>query len=609
VRPGPCVVLETTGRDEEREALRGKYWVVGKYVQYLGGRLKLSKRFRSVFALSLALALVVSAMSLGGCAKSTDTTDKTDTTSTVVKGGTLSYYIGEPAYIDPYNTQESEGTEVEQSLFDSLTAFDPKNPVNIIPAGAESWEPNADATVWTFKLNKDDKFSDGTPVMAKDFIYAWNRIADPKTVNTGTKKADPSAISYHLAVVKGYDEMQAGTATEMSGLKAIDDYTLEVTLAHSFGDFPYVAAHPALAPVPQALVEGGVDYNGTKVAYGEMPVGNGPFKLSEPWKHGQYVKEVANDTYYGTKPNIDGIDFRIFKDPNTAYTEFEAGTLDFTQIGEGKIKDAESKYGTSSDGYTANPGKQVLLGAEDSIYYLVVNNKLMDNVDLRKAISLAINRQAICDNVFEGTREPADNIVPPGIAGYTEGVWADSKYDVDAAKAALTTAGYPDGKGAPTISLAYNADGGHQKIMEFVQADLTKIGLKVTLAPTSDFATYLKQLDADKVMIGRLGWVADYPIMDNFLYPLFNSKSTDNYSRYANTAVDDALEAARQTTDNDARIKAYQDIDKTVGETLPDIPLMFYKHHHVASDRVNNLVFSAMNLADFQSVWLTNGGK
>lgn len=568
----------------------------------------MSRKLRSVLACALAVVLVGSALSLGGCKKSTSTTDK-GTATKVVKGGTLSYYIGEPAYIDPYNTQESEGTEVEQALFDSLTAFNPKDPTKIIPAAADSWEANTDATVWTFKLNKNDKFSDGTPVTAKDFIYAWNRIANPKTVNTGTKKIDPSVISYHLAVVQGYDAVQAGKATEMTGLKAVDDYTLQVTLTHSFGDFPYVVAHPALAPVPQALVEGGVDYNGAKVAYGEMPVGNGPFKMSEPWKHGQYIKVAKSDSYYGTKPNIDGIDFRIFKDPNTAYTEFEAGNLDFCQIGDGKIKDAEAKYGTSSDGYTADPSKQVLLGAEDSVYYLVVNNDLMKNENLRKAISLGINRQAICDNVFEGTREPADNIVPPGIAGYTKGVWADSKYDTTAAKQALSDAGYPGGKGAPTITLSYNSDGGHQKIMEFVQADLTKLGLKVTLAPTADFPTYLKQLDANKVMIGRLGWVADYPIMDNFLYPLFNSKSTDNYSRYANPAVDSALGAARKTVDSAARIAAYQAVDKTVGETNPDIPLMFYKHHHIASDRVHNLVYSAMNLADFQSVWLTNGGK
>ena len=544
-----------------------------------------------------------------GCKPKTTTTDG-EPSGDVVKGGTLSYYVGEPAYIDPYNTQESEGTQVEQSVFDSLTAFDPIDPTKLIPAAAESWEANADATVWTFKLNKAGKFSDGTPVMAKDFIYAWNRIANPKTMNTSTNQVEASSISYHLAVIAGTDDL-GNAESGISGIKAIDDYTLEVTLKKSFGDFGYLVGHPALAPVPQALVEGGVKYKDADgkeqtAACGDMPVGNGPFKLSEPWKRNQYIKVVQNENYYGEKPLIDGIDFRSFKDPNTAYTEFEAGTLDFSQIGEGKIKDAEAKYGASDDGYTAQPGKQVLLGAENSIYYLVVNNTLapMDQLAMREAVSYAVNRQAICDNVFEGTRTPADNIVPPGIAGYAPGVWPAAKYDVEAAKAALVKAGFPEGKGAPEISLSYNADGGHQKIMEFVKADLEKIGLKVKLNPTPDFATYLKQLDADKIMIGRLGWSADYPIMDNFMFPLFKSGSTDNYSRYNDATVDTALQTARQTPDNAARLAAYQEANKTVGAALPVIPVMFYKHHHVASDRVHDLTYSAMNLADFTKVWL-----
>ncbi len=568
----------------------------------------MAKRLRKVAVATLSLGLVFS-MALSGCAPKT-TSEGGGSSTEVQKGGTLSYYIGEPAYIDPYNTQESEGTQVEQSLFDSLTAFDALDPTKVIPAAAESWEPNADASVWTFKLNKDAKFSDGTPVMAKDFVYAWNRIANPNTKNTSTGEADPSVISYHIDKVKGYDEVQAGTATEMSGLKAVDDYTLEVTLKESFADFEYVVAHPALAPVPQKAVEEGVDYNGEMVPFGDFPVGNGPFKMSEPWKRGQYVKVVANENYYGDAPNIDGIDFRIFKDPNTAYTEFEAGTLDFCQIGEGKIQDAVSKYGESDNGYTANPGKQSLLGAETAVYYLVANTKndVMKDANMRKAVSYAINRQAICDTVFEGTREPADNIVPPGVAGYESGVWADAKYDVEAAKKALADAGYADGKGAPELTLTFNNDGGHEKIMQLIQSDLQAIGLTVKF-DTADFPTTLKKYDAGNFQFGRLGWIADYPIMDNFLYPLFFSTSGDNKSAYNNPDVDKALDDARKTVDGSERIAKYQEIDKTIGADLPVIPVMFYKHHHIASDRVHDLTYSAMGLADFQKVWLEAAAK
>jgi oligopeptide transport system substrate-binding protein len=563
----------------------------------------MTNRMRTSVAVFVVLALFVGIAGMAGCAPKT--TDTGTTGSGVKKGGSMSFYIGEPAYIDPYNTQESEGTEVEQTLFDSLTRIDPLDATKILPAAADSWEPNADATVFTFKLNKDAKFSDGSPVTAKDFVYAWTRICDPNTVNTLTQKADPSVISYHLAFVKGYDELQAGTAKDLPGVKAVDDYTFEVTLSKPFADFVYVVAHPALAPVPQKYVEAGVDSSGTVVPFGDMPVGNGPFKMAEPWKHNQYIKVVANENYVGTKPNIDGVDFKIYKDTEAAYTDFVAGNLDFSPIGEGKIKAAQAEFGTSDNGYTVNPGKQVLLGAENATYYLICNttDAQFKNPLIRKAVSLAINRQAICDTVFEGTRDPADNIIPPGIAGYEKGVWTDAKYDVEGAKKALADAGFPEGKGFPGIKLSFNSGAGHEKIMELVQADLKVIGITATF-DSADFPVYLKQLDAGNFQIGRLGWIADYPIADNFLYPLFQSKSGDNKSKYVNTAVDTALDEARKVTDDAARIKAYQDINKTIAADNPVLPLMFYKHTRVGSKRLNEFTWDAQGLGDFTTVWV-----
>jgi ABC-type transport system substrate-binding protein len=301
--------------------------------------------------------------------------------------------------------------------------------------------------------------------------------------------------------------------------------------------------------------------------------------------------------------------FKIYKDTEAAYTDFVAGNLDFSPIGNGKIKSAQDAYGTSADGYTVDPGKQVLLGAENATYYLIcnMNDPLMKNPNVRKAISLAINRQAICDIVFEGTRQPADNIIPPGIAGYQPGVWADTKYDVAGAKQALVDAGYPGGVGSDgkplAIKLSFNSGAGHEPIMELVQSDLKAIGITATF-DSSEFAVYLKQLDAGNFQIARLGWIADYPIADNFLYPLFQSKSGDNKSKYANPAVDTALDAARKTIDTAARIAAYQAIDKTIAADNPVLPMMFYKHTRVGSKRLHNFVWDAQGLGDFGTVWV-----
>jgi oligopeptide transport system substrate-binding protein len=354
-----------------------------------------------------------------------------------------------------------------------------------------------------------------------------------------------------------------------------------------------------------------VDYNGTKVAYGDMPIGNGPFKMAEPWKHNEYVRVARNDDYWGDKALLDTVLFKIFKDTNTEYLEFEAGNLDFSIIGEGQIAQAKAKYGEAPDGYTGEPGKQCILGAQSGVYYanFLTTDPVLKNVDLRRAISLAINRQAISDTVFDGTRTPADNFVPPGIAGYEAGVWVDSKYDVEAAKAALEKAGYPGGKGCPELKLWFNVDGGHQPVWELVQSDLKAIGIPSKLSPTADFATYLKELDAGKVQVGRLGWLSDYPTADNYLYSMFYSKSGDNKSKYNNPAVDKALVEARAITDTAARVAAYQEINKTIQADMPVAPIMFYRHHNVTSDRLHGFTYDAFQYGTFEKAWLTNGGK
>jgi len=534
------------------------------------------------------LGLTFSVLGLAGCGGGEEEPDSEEPVSEgPVEGGTFNFYINEPAYIDPVNLQESEGTQVGQVLFDSLVAFDPITS-EVKPAAAETWESNDDATVWTFNLVKGAKFHDGSDVTAEDFKYAWERICNPE---------NESEISYHLSAVKGYDEMQEGSATELEGVKVIDDYTLEVTLNYGFADFEYVVGHPALAPVPAEAVEAG--------DFGEMPIGNGPFKMSEPWAHDQYIKVEKFDDYYGDAPYIDAIEFKIFADEDTAFLEFQAGNVDFTSIPSGQIKSTIDQYGESPDGYTLNPGEQVSLGTELATYFLLMNNEdeVLSDPVVRAALSLAIDRQAICTTVFEDTREPATGIAPKGIFGFQENGFEYARYDVEEAKKLLAEAGYPDGEGFPKIKLEFNSGAGHEDIMQLVQSDLAAIGIESELVGT-EWAQYLDKLDAKDYQIGRLGWIADYPIMDNFLYPLFKTGSGDNYSGYSNPEVDAKLEEARTTVDDDQRIELYREIEQMVGEDTPLMPLMFYRHRHVASDRVMDGVYSATGLFDFTNVWL-----
>ncbi len=562
--------------------------------------MKLHKRTWYVCLLALALVGVLAlAAACGGEKETATTAAPTETTAaptetTVagdqpVDGGTFNIYINEPAFIDPVNLQESEGTQVGQQLFDSLAAFDYKTG-KIKPAAAKSWESNEDASVWTFHLVEGAKFHDGTPVTAADFKYGWERICNP---------ANESEISYHLSCVEGYDEMQDGSATELAGLKIVDDFTLEVTLSYPFGDFEYVVGHPALAPIPKAAVEA------AGAAWGDKPIGNGPYMMAEPWAHDQYIKVVKFADYYGEPAHADGVNYLIFKDEDTAYLEFQAGNLDFTSIPSGQVQSAKTSYGESPDGMSAAPGQQTLTGPETAVYYILINNKdeIMSNQALRQALSMAINRQAIIDTIFEGLREPATGIVPWGVDGFIKDQWAYAKYDVEAAKAKLAEAGYPNGEGLPEIALSCNSGVGHEDIMAMIQADFAVIGVKAKIDAV-EWAQYLDKLGDGNFMLGRLGWIADYPIMDNFLYPLFTTGSGDNYSFYSDPAVDKALLDARATPDTAERIAKYQAAERTIGEAAPCIPLVMYRMGRVASDRVHNLVLSAQGLLNLEEAWI-----
>ena len=527
---------------------------------------------------------------LAACGKKSDGGSATtgDSTSTA-SDGTVKYYISNPDCIDAYNLNEDQGTQVGYLLFDSLTDFD-YDQDKLVPKAADSWEANDDATEFTFHLHKGMKFHNGEDVDAESFVRGWTRVVNPSYGHTNA-----GVLDYHLALVEGYDECLADTTGKvmLSGCTAKDAETFVVKLTQPYADFPYVAAHPALAPAPKVVEDAD-----QQDAFYLAPIGNGPFQMDGSWVDGQYINVKAFDGYYGDKPKVKAIQFNIQKDVETGYREFTAGNYDVAEIPPASITDALSQYGESDDGYTATPGKQCLTGAEVSVYYLNMNceDETLKDVDVRRAISLAINRQAICDTLYNGIRKPADDILPPKIMGYKEGAWKYSKYDKDAA-AALLDKNYPadaDGNRNLKIQISYNPEGGHKEIMEMVQADLKAIGIDAQ-ADTREWKAILADYRSGNTQTGRLGWTADYPIADNFLYALFNSASIggDNCSQFADDEVDKLLNEARTTVDDDERVKKMQEADALIGEACPVAPIMYYAHEVVASKKLKSFNFDA----------------
>ncbi|NPV60235.1 MAG: ABC transporter substrate-binding protein [Actinobacteria bacterium] len=534
------------------------------------------RKGKAALILAVFVALTVGlAMIFAGCGEK-----KEEPKEEKKKGGTFNYcLVSDPVSLDPAQLQESQGIEVGKQIFDGLMDNDPET-MELVPAMAESYEVNDDATVFTFKLKKGVKFHNGRECTAEDFVYSWNRVCDPDTA---------SEVSYHMSAIKGYDEVTGGTAETLEGVKAIDDYTLEVTLSYPYADFVYHTAHPVFSPIPKEVVE---EYGSEN--FSEHPVGTGPFVFKE-WVHEQQITVDKNPDYYGEEPYLDGVVFKVYQDEETAYQDFKAGALDDAQVPQGQFKAAEEEY-----------GERAIFKAMLGIYYYGFNMNTApwkDSKDLRQAFNYAVDRQTLCDVVMEGQRIPATGIVPPGIPGYQPNAM-EYKYDPDKAKELLEKAGFPGGQGLPQLTLGYNTGVGHDTIAQFIQGNLKDVGVNFNIEGY-EWGTYLDLIQGEQVTFFRLGWLADYPIMDNFLYPLFYSENAgiDNMSQYKNEEVDKLLLEARSTIDEDERIELYRKAEKIILDDAPIMPLMFYKTSRVYSDKVGGYMRTPDDLTPLELVY------
>ena len=502
--------------------------------------------------------------------------------------------------IEPFDTQETQGIEVATNLFDTLVTWDWGNQT-IAPLAAESWEVNDDATVYTFHLRQDATFHNGQPVTSADFKYSWERICRADFLPS------PSTQGYKVEQIKGATEMMNGEASELEGVECPDDYTLVVTLRAPYGDFLLDMTDISTSPIPNGMGGTEEDYQAFRVA----PVGNGPFMMDGQWADGQYIMIKRYDGYWGGKPHLDGVNFMIYADVQTAWTEFQTGALDFTTVPTGMYDNALQTYGAAGEeGYLANPGQQYFNGSELSVSYLLMNgnDELMSNRDLRIAVSCAVNREAICTTVYQGTRIPASNMLMPGIAAYEEGTWdfCPAEGDKDLAAEYFDKAGYPlgdDGKRGLSLTLSCNSGSGNENIMQMIQADLAACGVDAAIE-VQEWASYLEACQNGTYQIGFMAWVVTAPNAYSVLNDLFNGVSPNNYSGYANPEFDEAINAACQIPDEDERNQAYRDANAIVAEDFPMAPFGYYTHYYVTSPRVHNLFVNPGTIARLNRCWV-----
>jgi len=506
--------------------------------------------------------------------------------------GPFRYAITEPGAIVPGDVVDPGGLTVVDTLFDSLTAYDRDGAP--VPAAAVAWAPDPSATEWTFTLRPGATFHDGSPVTARSFLDAW------------TRAARRGAAGYHLADVDGYSRVTTDPTAAFTGLRAVNDVTLVVRLSRPLADFPAVVAHPALGPLPPSALSAA----DLAAGFADRPVGNGPFQLAEPWARGRFLRAVRFDAWRnGAGPaELSEVLFQ-FDDPDTAYVAFQQGRRDFAAIPTGALAQAQRRYRVSPDGYS---GPGVLTGVTGSLYYLGMNLAAppFANVDVRRALSLAVDRETLARANREGNAEPAQAAASRSVRGARFRNCDSCRHDPDEARRLFAEAGVTE------LELWFNQGGGHERIAALLTDQLEAVGVTLRtrspdLAPGQmPLPAYLEALRSGSAPLFRFGWSVDYPTLDNALTPLFSSadasaEGAGNYGRFADPEVDGLLATARATLDEAARQDLYGEAEElALDRHQAIVPLLFFRLAAVVSDRVEGFVLSPLGTANLEEVRL-----
>lgn len=473
-------------------------------------------------------------------------------------GGTFRVQISEPGSLDPPVASGSEDIIVVKQIFDGLVTYNDKTAA-VEPQVATKWEPNTDATKWTFHLRQGTKFTNGEEVTADSFVRGMTRSLLPDFYNS------PDGIGYHLDGIKGAADVSGGTTTTLAGVTAPDKYTLVVETAAPDAEFPVRAGHMPFLPIPSDTA-----IAAQKPSWAENPIGNGPFKLKEPWQHNQSITLVRNDGYYGTKALLDEVNFKILADQDTAYLEWQAGNLEWTRIPPAKLDEAKKQ----------NPGNFLIRDMAGITYLTPTLLKApMDNKLFRQAVSLSIDRKKISDAVFFGLNTSAAGVLPALIPGSrAKGATGPCKYctyDPAKAKQLFQQSGVKIDK----LTMFFNAGAGHdawmqasaQQIQETLGFPVEAVAATAQFTGGGGYTGWVKK--SAPASIDRLGWGLDYPTADNFLFPLLFSTSSDNKANYNNPAFDKLINDARAETDAAKRIKLFQQAEDLALEDMAIIPM------------------------------------
>ncbi len=521
--------------------------------------------FRRLFP-AIALPLVVA---VSGCQpKAGDTSAASDPQAKILLYGNGA----EVQDLDPQTVTGIPEHKVVTALIEGLVSEDPVD-LHPVPGVASSWDISADGLVYTFHLRPEARWSNGDPVTASDFVGSYQRLLTPALA------AEYAYMIYdYVAGARDYFEGRLHDFGQV-GIKALDEHTLQIRLLHPT---PYLLSamnHYAWYPVHLPTVKkfDGLARRGTQWTRPENFVGNGPFVLTE-WRPNQILKVRRSPTYWDrANVKLDEIHFFPIDNLDTEERMFRTGQLHVTyDLPSAKIDTyrRENPAALRTDPY---------LGVY--FYRFNVTRPPFDDVRVRRALALAIDREALVKNVVRGGERPAYAISYPDNQGYTPR--AQLRGTIDDARRLLAEAGYPDGKGFPVRELIYNTQQNNRLVAEAIQQMWRKhLGIEVTLV-NQEWKVYMDSQRTKNFDLLRAGWIGDYVDPHVFL-DLWHSTSGNNTTGWANPDYDRLLEASLRAKNNEERYAIYQQLDQILVEELPAIPLYYYNRVHLVSPKLRN---------------------
>lgn len=550
--------------------------------------MRIARRGTTIASLALAGALALAACS-------SDSGSDDSTSSGDASGGSSDAVITangtEPQNpLVPTNTNEVGGGRIIDQIFAGLVYYDVDGtPVNEV---AESIDTD-DSQTYTIKIADGWTFTNGDPITASSFVDAWNFGALSTNAQLNASFFEP---------IEGYADVSAETPTAqtMSGLTVVDDSTFTVKLTQPESSFPLRLGYTAYFPLPKEAYD-------DMAAFGENPIGDGPYKLAEDgaWVHGEGISLVPNPDYKGGREvKNGGVDFKFYTSEDASYADVQAGSLDvldqvpasaFATYQDDSSVQAYNQPGSVFQSFTIPERLPHFSGEEGNLR--------------RQAISMSINREEITDKIFVGTRTPATDFVAPPINGWTDDLTGDEvlSYNPDEAKKlwAQADAISPwDG----TFQISYNADSSHKDWVDAVSNSIKNtLGIDASGAPVATFDEFRESITTRQIQTAfRTGWQADYPSIDNYLVPLYASWSADgagsNDGDYKSDDFDSLVRQAASASSVDAGVDLYHQAEEVLLKDLPAIPLWNSNVSAASSLAVSNVKFDWKNVPVYYAI-------